>query len=92
LSAVHVIRLREPLESQSFPDGSTQYRRKFGQPRLSSGEAVWLLCPEGSTIHLNGELAAAVCDVTARLMPRNELVIVSQLPLGEVRLEIRSAG
>jgi len=92
VSAVHTIRLRDPWEVRALPDGNNEYRRKFGKPRIDEvSESVWLICPEGSRIHLNGQQIEPVCDVTGLLLPRNEVAIVLNVPLGEVQLEIRSA-
>lgn len=94
MSSVHIIRLRDPWDVQALPDGRTEYRRKFGKPReRDAAETVWLVCSVShSTIHLNGEAVQPISVVTARLLPRNEVVIVSEAPLGEVQLEIRTPG
>jgi hypothetical protein len=84
MTLLHTIRLRDPWEATALPDGSTRFRRRFGQPRLGEGETVWLVCPGAAHVQLNDE-----SEVTSRLLPRNELVIVS-MELGEVRLEIRN--
>jgi hypothetical protein len=91
MKLVHTIRLREPWETLPLPEGPTEYRRRFGQPRLSQGEMVWLVCPDNSTVRLNGEPVDVVSDVTSKLNPRNELVIQSPDPPSDVRLEIRSS-
>jgi hypothetical protein len=91
MSSVHIIRLREPWEVQSLPDGRMEYRRKFGKPRQrDAAERVWLVCAGVSTVEMNDEAIESACDVTSRLLPRNEVVIVSEAPLGEVQLEIRT--
>ena len=96
----HVIRLGPPWEV-SAAGGRTTHRRRFGRPRtLGPGERVWLVgdaIPGPATVSLNGHpLGPAAgpfaADITASLLPRNEVVIDADGPLGEVRLEISSPG
>ena len=94
---VHAIRLRDPWEARTLPDGRTEHRRRFGRPpRHDAAETVWLVCdalPADGAILLNGEsLGSAACEVGSRLLPHNEVAIILPVgtPLGGVRLEIRT--
>jgi hypothetical protein len=86
--------------------GRVRFRRRFGYPgRIDDTERVWLTCAglEGSAVvALNGRNLGAPEDpacgfeyeVTALLLPRNELVIDLDGPAngglwGEVALEVR---
>ncbi|MBX9624512.1 MAG: GNAT family N-acetyltransferase [Gemmataceae bacterium] len=89
----HRIRLGPPWEV-SAAGGCVTHRRRFGRPRtLDPGERVWLVCesvPGPATVAVNGHLlGSAEADITDLLLPRNEVVIDADGPLGEVRLEIR---
>jgi len=93
MPTIHTIRLRDPWEVQTLPDGRTEHRRKFGKPReRDHAETVWLVCPSDSTVLLNGEAIPAECEVTTRLQLRNEVAIVLNAgeSRGEVQLEIRT--
>lgn len=95
---MHRIRLGPPWEVVPLPDGRTRHTRRFGRPRtLDTAERVWLVAelPEDSEVTLNGETLEASADfaanVTDRLQPRNELVVIvpaDAAPVG-VALEIR---
>jgi len=94
----HRIRLGPPWEFASLGDGRTRHARRFGRPRThDTAERVWLVAelPEGSEAALNGVTletsANFAADVTDRLQPRNELVVIvpnDAAPAG-VALEIR---
>jgi hypothetical protein len=95
---MHRIRLGPPWEVVPLSDGRTRHTRRFGRPRtLGSAERVWLVAElhEGSEVTLDGKTLEAsanfAADVTDRLQPRNELVIIvptDAAPDG-VALEIR---
>ena len=99
--ANHRIRLGPPWDVTADA-GRTRHARKFGQPRLQhADERIWLLCdaiPTAAEVFLNGELVGAVeagpfaFDVSSRLQPRNEVVILvaGHNPIGEVALEMRA--
>jgi hypothetical protein len=81
--------------------GRIRHLRRFGKPRtLDAGETAWVVCdaaPGPAAVSVNGEVVGRAeagpfaFEVTARLAPRNELVIeTADGPLGEVALEIRS--
>ena len=95
---MHRIRLGPPWEVAPLGDGRTRHARRFGRPRThDTSERVWIVAelPDGSEVTLNGDTleaeASFAADVTDRLLPRNELVIVvpnDAAPAG-VALEIR---
>ena len=95
---MHRIRLGPPWEVAPHGDGRTRHARRFGRPRThDTAECVWIVAelPDGSEVSLNGDTLEAeakfAADVTDRLLPRNELVIVvpnDAAPAG-VALEIR---
>ncbi|MFO0806512.1 MAG: hypothetical protein U0791_25685 [Gemmataceae bacterium] len=95
---MHRIRLGPPWEAVPQPEGGTRHTRRFGRPRtLDSPERVWLVAelPEGAEVLLNGvkleASASFAAEVTDRLEPRNELVMIvpnDATPVG-VALEIR---
>jgi uncharacterized protein (DUF2249 family) len=101
---MHKIRLGPPWQRSVTAHG-TRHARKFGSPRtLDANEQLWLVCdhiPAAAIVRLNGETVATLqspgpiaLDITPRQQPRNEVVIEvqSDAPLGEVRLEVRTAG
>jgi hypothetical protein len=89
----HRIRLGPPWDAVAEPDGRTRHTRRFGRPtNQGAAERVHLVAelPEGSEVRLNGVTLEST-DVTDRLLPRNELVILvpsDAAPAG-VALEIR---
>ncbi len=100
---MHTIRLGPPWEIAAVA-GGTRHARKFGRPRtLGTTERVWLVCahvPAGGEVQVNAAVVGKpdapgpfAVDVTSLLLPRNEAVFVvaSELPLGAVALEIRTA-
>jgi hypothetical protein len=79
----------------SFSGQVIQLRRAFGQPKLASGERVFIVFDEFtgiSLISMNGvELSRDErVEITDQLQPRNllELYAESGCKLGEIRLEI----
>lgn len=75
----------------------TRHSRRFGKPRSQDvTETVWIVSTVAGEIEINGVAlgSGASFDITAHLLPRNELAIVlpPDVPLGEVVLEIRPAG
>lgn len=96
----HRIRLGPPW-NVTADAGRTRHARKFGKPRLQhADERIWLVCdtvPTNGEVFLNGESLGVVeagpfaFDITSRLQPRNEAVIIvaSDAPLGGVALEVR---
>lgn len=84
--------------------GGVRLRRRFGYPgRIDAHERVWLLVEglhQDATVSLNDvELGrvthSAEFEITARLQPRNELVVELDVvpgatPFEEVRLEVRA--
>lgn len=103
---IHRIRLREPWECETRRDGVC-WRRRFNRPTgLGSRERVSLVVERlagNGEVRLNGALlgrlepadAAARFDVTDRLEPHNEVMLLvsipKQIPTGlpaEVALEI----
>ena len=100
---MHTIRLGSPWDVAAVA-GGTRHTRKFGRPRtLDAHERVWLVCahlPAGGEVQVNNTAVGKpdapgpfAADVTALLRPRNEVFffIESDLPLGAVVLEIRTA-
>jgi len=95
---MHRIKLGPPWEIAPEGEGRTRHSRRFGKPRTHDpAERVWIVAelPEGSDVTLNGDTLEATAnfaaDVTDRLRPRNELVILvpnDAAPAG-VALEIR---
>jgi hypothetical protein len=93
----HRIRLGPPWDVSSHGEG-TRHARRFGRPRThDTAERVWIVAelPAGSEVTLNGDTLEAeanfAADVTDRLLPRNEIVIVvpnDAAPVG-VAIEIR---
>jgi hypothetical protein len=102
MTTVHTIRLGPPWIIEPIGENITRHSRKFGQPRtLDPEECLWLVTelPADAEFVLNGELllnakaGLVQFDITDRLQPRNALAITLQsaadVPLGEVRLEVR---
>lgn len=99
MSEPHRMTLRPPWEAEPLPDGRTRHRRRFGRPRLSAGETVWLvgIVADVAEVWLNGVTLGAgigefALDVTADLLPRNELCIDTAGDLGPVAVEVRAGG
>ena len=103
----HRIRLTGFWTATEHAPGRTRHARRFGRPRaLDPGETAWVVCdrsPGPGEVQLNGEPLGPVVaggpfafDVTARLLPRNELRIDVAAPAAdppsEVALEIRGAS
>lgn len=98
---MHTIRLGPPW-TVTTADAGARHARKFGRPRtLDADERLWLVCdhvPGPAEVHLNGTLVGAIeggpfaADITAHLLPRNEVVFaVPAGALGAVALEVRPA-
>lgn len=98
---MHTIRLGPPWTVTTTETG-TRHARKFGRPRtLDADERLWLVCdhvPGPAEVHLNGAIVGTIeggpfaTDITAHLLPRNEVVFtVSGVALGAVALEVRPA-
>lgn len=96
----HSIRLRGFWETTAGVGQQLRHTRRFGKPtNLTASESVWLISETASAlirVSLNGEPLVETADgrfaveVTARLLPRNELVITGEAPPPEEwRLEIR---
>lgn len=72
-----------------------RHARRFGRPRtLDAGEAAWLVGVGNGTVLLNGDPLGEAAggfafDVTAKLLPRNELALVGPDQPADVALEIR---
>lgn len=101
----HRIRLRQPWLQEPLSDSPRRirWRRRFGYPgRIDAHERVWLTLlgvTERVEVSLNGEeLGEGVGDfefeVTARLTPRNEMVLEGPagLTFAEVALEVRATA
>lgn len=97
----HRIRLHDFWTTTPLADGRSRRARRFGRPRtLGPGETAWLVgdAPGPGTLLLNGEPVGDfpggpfAFDVTARLLPRNEIWIVTDGPVADVALELRPAG
>ncbi|MBN9523478.1 hypothetical protein J0H58_34025 [bacterium] len=99
---LHTIRLRGAWTT--VPDGDrVRHTRRFGWPTaLDLHERIWLVCPDlpgAAAVALNGiavgltAAGALAADVSARLLPRNELEITTHAGAhpGDVRLEVRPA-
>ena len=99
MSDPHRMTLRPPWEAAPLPDGRTRHRRRFGRPRtLSEGETVWLVgegMPAVVEVWLNGERlgegeVSFAFEVTAKLLPRNEVWIDATGEIGPVEVEVRT--
>lgn len=97
---MHTIRLGPPWTVTTTAAGA-RHARKFGRPRtLDANERLWLVCahvPGPTEVHLNGTLVGTTeggpfaADITAHLLPRNEVVVATSAgELGAVALEVRS--
>ena len=92
----HRIHLRGFWETKPLDGGRARHLRRFGQPRVADpAETVWVVgdVPGAVTVFLNGERlgtsdGAFAFEVTAKLQPRNELVVEADGPLGEVAVEV----
>jgi hypothetical protein len=79
----------------SWVTAAGRHARRFGRPRtLDAGETAWLVGVGVGTVLLNGEPLGEVggpfaFDVTAKLLPRNELSLVGATHPEDVALEIR---
>jgi hypothetical protein len=99
-AVLHTIRLRGAWATDSDGD-RVRHVRRFGWPTaLDPHERVWLVFPElpdPAAVELNGAAVgpagASAADVSARLLPRNELRITTHTEAhpGDVRLEVRRA-
>jgi hypothetical protein len=103
MKAPHVIRLREPWESEPLELGSVRLRRGFGwTAKLHPEDRVFLTIDASADmvqVRVNGvSLTAAGSpdeparfEVTSLLKPRNEAVIeTTERSVENVRLEIHS--
>lgn len=93
----HVIRLRGFWTTAEVEPGRVRHSRNFGRPRTSAGEAVWLV-GTAAAVWLNGELLGEsdgrfAFDVTAALLPRNEVRVETATPAppADVAVEIRQS-
>jgi len=91
----HRIRLQGHW-TKAGPGGSPAlHTRRFGRPRtLDAGETAWLVGVGAGTVFLNGEPLGAAAgpfefEVTAKLLPRNELAVLGAAQPEDVALEIR---
>ena len=87
MSEPHVIRLREPWERESLPDGGVRYRRFFNLPTgLTNDTTVTLVCdglPAKAAVTLNGAKLESTPvtavpwshEVARLLISRNELIV-----------------
>lgn len=72
-----------------------RHARRFGRPRtLDAGETAWLVGVGSGTVLLNGEplgeaAGAFAFEVTARLLPRNEVAFEGPAQPADVALELR---
>jgi hypothetical protein len=71
------------------------HARRFGRPRtLDAGETAWLVGVGVGTVSLNGEPLGEAAgpfafEVTAKLLPRNELALAGPAQPEDVALELR---
>ncbi len=102
-AAVHRIRLRGFWASAPAADGRTRHARRFGAPRaLDPDERLWVVWADVmavADVAVNGRpLGTArpgesfAADVTADLLPRNELTVDGHFPAHplDVALEVHS--
>jgi hypothetical protein len=96
---VHRIRLRGGWVTSARPDGVTRHARRFGSPRALDPTETVVLTADGlagaASVILNGTALGQseggfAFDITALLLPRNEVWIDSADPPGEVALEFRA--
>jgi len=90
----HTIRIRGFWETVA----PGRHRRRFGAPRVQVESAIiWLVIPgliASTQVELNGEVIGVAdstvlrIDITDKLRPRNELIIVASEWQGDVTLEI----
>lgn len=72
-----------------------RHDRRFGRPRtLDAGETAWLVGVGVGTVLLNGEPLGTAdgpfeFEVTAKLLPRNELAFIGTDQPNDVSLELR---
>jgi hypothetical protein len=72
-----------------------RHARRFGRPRtLDAGETAWLVGVGEGTVLLNGEPLGEATglfafEVTAKLLPRNELALDGPAQPEDVALELR---
>ncbi len=102
----HTIRLRGFWTATPADGGRTRHARAFGRPgTLGPAERVWLVgpaLPGAGGVFVNGTPVGTVpgaggawaFDVTALLLPRNEVAVVVDTadPMADVALEIRTDG
>lgn len=92
----HRIRLHGFWTASELPDGRTRHARRFGRPRtLDADETAWLVGVGVGRVFLNGEplgeaTGSFAFEVTAKLLPRNELALDGPAQPEDAALEIRS--
>ncbi len=91
----HVIRLRGFWATAEVEPGRFRHSRPFGRPTFPPGETVWLV-GTAAAVWLNDELLGEAdgrfaFDVTAALLPRNELQVETATPdpPTDVAVEVR---
>lgn len=99
VSQVHRIRLRGGWVASTLPDGGTRHTRRFGSPRALDPTETVVLTADGLTgaafVTVNGTALGVAeggfaFEITALLLPRNEVWIDTATPPGEVAIEFRA--